>query len=152
MAKSPPYGGNWPMLAGFARKLLADRRESYPEGDDRIRVMAAIAEVWRRVEAKEDLGNYDEFEEFGVYWFEMQHDLEVVAERARARAERIASGSDAAESAKRSGAVTSALADALLFYHRPYSGGSGKWPMIAFCHSFNQSVRAAGRHLELRAA
>ncbi|RSU31800.1 hypothetical protein [Sphingomonas koreensis] len=140
------------MLARFARKLLADRREQLAEGDDRIRVMTAIAEVWRRVEAKEDLGNYDEFEEFGVYWFEMQHDLEVVAERARARAERIASRSDADERAKRSGAVTSALADALLFYHRPYEGGSGKQPMIAFCHAFNQYARASGKQLELRAA
>ena len=152
MANPPAFSGDWEALARFTRKLLADRRASYHEEDDRIRIMAAIAEVWRCVEAQEDVSCFEEFDQLGAYWFEMLADIEVLAERAKARADRAAARSDVEENHKRATAITAALADTLLHYHRPYHGGSWGTPMIAFCHSINQEFRARRKQAERHAA
>lgn len=150
--EAPAFSGDWEALARFTRKLLADRRNSYHEDDDRIRVMAAIAETWRCVEAQEDVSAYEEFEQLGAYWGEMLADIEVLATRAKARAERAAARSDVEEGYKRGTAITSALADTLLAYHRPYHGGAWGTPMIIFCHMINQEHRAKRKQAERLAA
>jgi len=87
----PTFTGNWTALANFTAKLLADRQEAYHRWDDRVRIMAAIAELWRRVAADEDIDDQDEFNDLGAFWPEMQRDLELLARRARDRADRAAS-------------------------------------------------------------
>lgn len=148
----PAFSGDWEALARFTRKLLADRRASYHRDDDRIRIMVAIAEVWRRVAAHEDLSCFDESGLLGASWFEMLADIEVLAVRARMRATRADSRQNVDDNVKRATAITAALAETLLHYHRPYHGGSRRTAMIAFCHSVNQDLRARRKQVERQAA
>lgn len=148
----PPFHGNWEALARFTRKLLADRRNSYHEDDDRIRVMAAIAEAWRRVEAQEDLPDWDEVQALGAFWAEMRADLEELVPRARLRAERAAARSDVDADHKQATDRIAALAECLLFYHRPPDGSASATPLIVHCHAINQATRARRTAAERLAA
>lgn len=152
MPDAPPYLGDWEALAAFTRKLLYDRRNSYHEEDDRIRVMAAVAEVWRRVEAGQDLPEFDESEVLGAWWSEMLRDIEAMATRAKERADRAATRADVEDSYKRSARTAALLANALLHYHRPWNGEAWGTPLIAFCHGANQQRRARLKQPERQAA
>lgn len=146
------FRGEWDILAAFARKLLADRRNSYHEDDHRIRVMGAIFETWRRVDVNELLPEFGELEMLGATWAEMRADVEELAPRARARAESAARRGDVDAQHKRATDRTAALADCLLYYHRPPGGSAFDTPMIVHCQLINQPRRAAAAPVERKAA
>ncbi len=151
IVKEAPLPPTWEQLATFSASLLKQRRVSYHEEDDRIRVMAAIVEAWRRVVADEDVPYLGAADLLGAYWEEMLLDLDTVAVRAKDRDDRARERGDLTPPEKHAAGRTATLAAALRHYHQPYDGTRWGIPRIVFCHRFNQEMRR-GREIERMAA
>lgn len=138
-AGCPPRRADLADISTTAANLLKQRVTGYPKAveeqkmtqaaaDRGLRVMTAVAAVWRLVIEGAPLPDPSEWQDaFAAGWDEMREETAIVAHRARQIARN--------NPDQRPVRVQAELAEALAWHHEPVAAGSG--PHIWLAHEYN---------------
>ncbi|EGI55003.1 hypothetical protein SUS17_2078 [Sphingomonas sp. S17] len=109
-------------------KAVGDRKMTQDAADRGLRIMAAVAQLWRLVVDSAPLPHPSEWgQAFAAGWVEMREETAVIANRARQMARNNPDQRDLR--------VQAELAEALAWHHQPVAAGSG--PHIWLAHEYN---------------